>query len=368
MENLDSFRSKINYSAILTTGRTGSDYLHACLDNVPGILTFSGSVFFYNFCDNLKKNFKDYKPIEMLELFIEKNKYLFLRDDIENKEININLQIFKKNFLNVFDKSDFNKKNFLVGLYVAYHLTLNRKIENILTMVHHSHSVPETKRFLEDFKTAKLLTTIRDPRATLKSGIVNWIKYDKKKQNEEHFYLYIKRIREDFKFSQKINKKFYIKLEEANNIDLKKNLTKFLEINFHENILKATFAGKTWSGDKLSSFRSEDGKYNENVKKNDWENFFTYFDKKILNLIYNSYSSFGYSFKKLTFLSFVMFFFTIPFPMSFERIFFKPKYYFNKDILIKYKFLNFYFYFKRILYFYLILLETIKDKINEKTH
>ena len=53
MENLDSFRSKINYSAILTTGRTGSDYLHACLDNVPGILTFSGSVSFYNFCDNL---------------------------------------------------------------------------------------------------------------------------------------------------------------------------------------------------------------------------------------------------------------------------------------------------------------------------
>ena len=198
--------------------------------------------------------------------------------------------------------------------------------------------------------------------------IVNWIKYDKKKENEEHFYLYIKRIREDLKFSRKINKKFYIKLEEANNIDLKKNLSKFLEINFHENILKATFAGKTWSGDKLSRFKSEDGKYNENVKKNDWENYFTYFDKKILNLIYNSYSSFGYSFKKITFSSFVIFLFTIPLPMSFEKIFFKPKYYFNKDVLIKHKFLNFYFYFKRILYFYLILLSAIKDKINEKTH
>ena len=42
MINLDKFK-KSKLSAILT-GRTGSDYLHACLDNVPGVVTF-GSFF-----------------------------------------------------------------------------------------------------------------------------------------------------------------------------------------------------------------------------------------------------------------------------------------------------------------------------------
>ena len=92
IQNLDEFKSKINYAAILTTGRTGSDFLHGCLDNVPGILTFSGSIFYYNFCKKLKKKFEEYSPEEMLNFFIEENKYLFFKDEIENKEINLNLR------------------------------------------------------------------------------------------------------------------------------------------------------------------------------------------------------------------------------------------------------------------------------------
>ena len=366
IQNLDEFKSKINYAAILTTGRTGSDFLHGCLDNVPGILTFSGSIFYYNFCKKLKKKFEEYSPEEMLNFFIEENKYLFFKDEIENKEINLNLSLLKKNFLELFHNNTFNKINFLVALYLSYHLTLSRKIEDIKIMVHHSHSVEETKRFLEDFKSAKLLTTIRDPRATLKSGIINWISYDNNRENEGHFYEYIKRIREDLKFSKKINEKFYVKLEEANDIDLKKKLTNFLKINFHENILNATFAGKTWSGDKLSNFKADKGRYNPNVKKNNWESFFTIFDKKILNFLYYNYKNFGYSFKKLTPLSFCLFFFMAPLPLSFEKKCFRLKYYLNKNILTKHKILNFYFYFKRVIYFYWVLIDTIREQVYEK--
>ena len=98
IQNLNEFRSKINYAAILTTGRTDSDFLQGCLDNVPGVVTFGGGMFFYNFCDKLKKKFEDYNPEEMLELFVEKNKNLFSKDEIENKEIDININLFKKNF------------------------------------------------------------------------------------------------------------------------------------------------------------------------------------------------------------------------------------------------------------------------------
>ena len=54
MINLDKFKKRVNFSAILTTGRTGSDYLHACLDNVP-VLLLLVEVFYYEFVRNLEK-------------------------------------------------------------------------------------------------------------------------------------------------------------------------------------------------------------------------------------------------------------------------------------------------------------------------
>ena len=46
MKNLDELFNKIKFSTILTTGRTGSDYLQGCLDNVTGVVTFSGKIFY----------------------------------------------------------------------------------------------------------------------------------------------------------------------------------------------------------------------------------------------------------------------------------------------------------------------------------
>ena len=38
----------MDYCLIMTTGRTGSDYLQACLDNVNGVMTFSGKFSYHN--------------------------------------------------------------------------------------------------------------------------------------------------------------------------------------------------------------------------------------------------------------------------------------------------------------------------------
>ena len=198
MINLNEIYSKIKFATILTTGRTGSDYLQACLDNVPGILTFSGHFRYYNFYDNLKfDKFKEKKPLEILDIFIEKNNNLLISDERENKTINLDIQKFKENFEKICKQLTFNRQKFLFAIYLAYHQTLDRKIESIHTMVHHSHSIEETRRFLEDFKKSSLLVTIRDPRANLKSGILNWISYDKRRESQYYFYFYIRRVRED---------------------------------------------------------------------------------------------------------------------------------------------------------------------------
>ena len=51
---------KLNFACILTTGRTGSDFLQGCLDGIPGIITFSGEIPFYKFINdpNTKKILK----------------------------------------------------------------------------------------------------------------------------------------------------------------------------------------------------------------------------------------------------------------------------------------------------------------------
>ena len=41
--------SKINKCVIMTTGRTGSDYLNACLDEVSGVMTFCGKFSYHIF-------------------------------------------------------------------------------------------------------------------------------------------------------------------------------------------------------------------------------------------------------------------------------------------------------------------------------
>ena len=354
MKNLDELFNKIKFATILTTGRTGSDYLHGCLDNVPGILTFSGIIYYYDFCNHFKlDNFEKIEPLKILELFLEKNIHLFTHDSIDNKTVDLNITKFRENFNLICNKKKLDRQKFLFTVYLAYHITLGRKTDNIKVMVHHSHHVDETKRFLKDFKNSKLLVTIRDPRANLKSGILNWIKYDKKRENQHHFYLYIKRIREDLKYArEQINEKFFLKLEEAGNLTTKKKLSNFLNIEFNPEINRATYAGKSWSGDKLSQFSSPDGKYIEEVADNQWQSFFSKKDKLILNLIYKDYYSFGYKIERINWIKIILIFFLIPLPFVFDKKIFSLSYYLEKNTKTKDKILEMLFYIKRILYFY----------------
>ena len=345
MIDLSKISSRINYCTILTTGRTGSDYLQACLDGVPGVLSFGGKFLFYtDFCEEIG-SFENHNPNKILDLFISKNPSLFGSDYIENKNLKIDIDKLKKNYSKIVDQKSINRKNFLISLYLSYHLTLDRSVEDLKIMVHHSHSVEETEKFLKDFKNSKILITVRDPRANLKSGLVNWIDYDSKRANQKHLYLYLRRVRDDLVYSQaQTNEKFYVKLEEANEISTKEKLVDFLGVRYSPEIMKATFASKIWGGDKLSKFHSKAGAYNNSVKNNEWENFFTTKDKIILNFLYKDYEIFNYKIGNTNLLKKILIFLIIPIPFSFE-----------KKLNFKYFSGNFFYYLKRVIYLYSVL-------------
>lgn len=349
---------KLNFACILTTGRTGSDFLQGCLDGIPGIITFSGEIPFYKFINdpNTKKILNNKNYNKLILYFIKKHNNLFYKDKLENKQISLKLDKFKKIFLQLCKNKKFSNKIFLENLYLSYHLTLKRNILKKNVIVHHSHNVAETEMFLNDFENAKILVTIRNPMQNLKSGIDNWIRYDKNKKNFEHFFFYVRRIREDLNFAIKKKRFLCVKLEEMYLNKTKKNILKFLDIGYSKLINISTFAGKPWKSDKISNFKVRDGKFNKSVLKQNWKDYYSAKDLLILNFLYCKYSKFGYKIKKLSVSQKIYLPFLFLFPLKFEqRMLIDILSQSSLSIVIK----NIYFYIRRVLYFFKIYFTNI---------
>ena len=336
---------------IMTTGRTGSDYLQACLDNVKGVMTFCGKFEYHNF---FLQN-KELSNENMIEKFIEKNKKIFSYNEFECIDTQIDTEKFKNLFLKMNSEKIKSRKDFIIKLYKAYHLTLGRDLEGVKALVHHTHGYDNTIECLKDFPHAKLLITIRDPRANLKSGLDNWFRYDPSRRNIEHVYLYMKRIIHDLVESQKLkNNKLFIHLENMGDIKTKKEICSFLGVDYSTEIERATINSIVWGGDVLSQNKSKQGEFIVNVKNNKWENYFLESEINILNFLYEEYHKFGYNLKKISFFERI-----ILFVKSIKLFSFEKRIFFN-DFLSKKTFLNFYNYLKiRIL---LIFVSAIKLK------
>ena len=326
----------------MTTGRTGSDYLAGCLDGVNNIMTFSGK---FNYQIYFKNNQQKIKKELLIFKFIKKNRRLFYYDKIENLNLNIKVKKFKKIFLKI--SSDYlNQKEFFIKLYEAYHLTLNRKLIKSNTIIHHSHTRDETNNFLKDFPNAKLLVTIRDPRANLKSGLENWWNLEPKRKNLHHSYMYLKRIRNDLIYALKRkNKKKFIKLEQMGRKNYKRSILKFIGVKYDNKINISTFANIPWNGDKLSNFQKKvNGKFNKQIIYNGWRDFFSEDDKILLNFIYSDYKKF-YRIEKTHITKKIYLFFRSVLLFKFELQSM------NNQNIFSTKFIkNLIFYFKRVFY------------------
>ncbi len=331
----------------MTTGRTGSDYLHGCLDGVKNIMTFSGKFSYHIFFKNNKQTKK--KEI-LIKNFLRKYKYLFNYNKIENLELNININKFKKEFLKI-SPERINQKDFLIKLYEAFHLTMKKKISPSNIIVHHSHGRINTKKFLDDFQNATVLVTIRDPRANLKSGLLNWFRYDYRRKHMEHVYIYLRRIRDDLNYIFKIsNKKKFIQIEKMGDKNYKRRILKYLGLNYDKKVNLSTFAGIPWKGDKLSNFKNSPGTFNKNIIYNGWREYFSKDEINVLNFLYSKYKKF-YKINSVSLFEKIYLFFRVIFPFKFEYLIIKHQ----KKISLKF-ISNIFFYIKRVIYLQLLFL------------
>ncbi len=366
----------VEMHALITTGRTGSDFFQSLCDSHSQIITFNGILWLHNFWEDsmcvkssnmllpdLVKEFTG-KNIEKL-----KSKYdLFERKEAlgvnKDKSVNIDIISFENHVINLLYGRDVNSKNFLLAVYGAYSLSLNQNVLNKKIVLHHIHHAEKLPLFLSDFPDSNIICMTRDPRANFLSGVTHWRKYNNKFDHAHHLYNYLKRIVMDsYSIRHYNNDYIVIRLEDLGKKCTLESFCEWAKIKYEDSLMKSTWAGLLWQGDRCSAKKNEGSGWSANMLDNKWQIKLTFIDKYLINFLLNSrLKHYGYDYTKIRLIDYLIVPLLIPLPLSLEARYFSLSY-FSKSIKSKdySKLLKaFVFYPKRVAYFYAIYIDILR--------
>jgi len=365
----------LDCSVLITTGRTGSDFLQSLFDSHSQVLTFNGILDFHQFWQNSKIVQSGHiVSSDLLDEFIGcsiekfKSKYDFLErkdclGDDGQQSINIDLNSFKEYALALLEGVDATSCNFMLSIYGAYALCLGQDLTQKKMLLHHIHHAQRLPAYFRDFPNSKIICMTRDPRANFVSGVIHWRKYDKNRDHEAHLYHYIKRIIVDSNsVEQYPNECMVVKIEDLGKECILQTLCDWLDIQY-ENILEhSTWAGLRWRGDRLSKNANTQTGWSASMLENGWEIKLSSLDKYILNFLMNDrLIHYGYPYNKIRLHDFLFIPFVILLPLLFELRYFSIKYITQAMKNHNYKHLlnNVIFYPIRVSYFYKVYVQKL---------
>jgi hypothetical protein len=376
---LQDYHNKFNlltnlqpYVLVTSGGRSGTDFLQSLLEGHNEVLTFNGHVKLYSEFFEKSKCLLN-KPIDLHDLaqefyglYIEKFKsrydYIERKDKLGkngNETLNIDSEIFIKNFVSLLNNQNYTKKNILMAIYAAYHESLGYDYINLKVLLYHAHHFDEVYKFLNDFPTGIIICTIRDPRAGLVSSIENWKKFDELSRPNNNFnhdsyifyYYHLKRILEDeglLVYGK--NKHIVVKLEDLLNLNYMKKLGDMLKINYDVSMMESTFGGKLWYGDRISGSKIKSSEWSEGRTYNGWREKLSWREKKIINYImYSKLKRNDYEHKEITIFGFLLVFFLAFIPFRYELRYLTIRY--ISAVIRKNKLRGFYYFLFTPFYF-----------------
>ena len=333
---------KLPVRTLVTTGRTGTDFLQSLLDSHPQVLTFNGSLFFQTFWANsVCVSSGNADPADLIDEFVGKHieklksKYDLIErkhqlGDEFNQSVDIDLSRFKLEATRLLEGREVNFKNSLVAIYGAYSLCLGENLEKKLILFHHAHHFDELPEFLSNFPDSKIICMTRDPRANFVSGIEhhrnnNHLVGDT--DNGAHLYFYIHRILHDATAVSRFGHLYTaVRIEDLGDPRIIDELCGWLGIPYDEALTKSTWGGLKWQGDKLSKPNREAG-WSRDVLENQWERRLSFTDKYTLNYIMNfRLQHYEYSYRRIGPLAALVVPFLILLPLSYELRFISPGY------------------------------------------
>jgi len=367
---------KLPSCTIVTTGRTGTDFLQSLFDSHPQVLTFNSVLLYHNFWNNsVCVNAGRFDLSDFIDEFIGKHiERLKSRYDISerkdqlgenyNQSVDIDLNRFKSEVINLLKGQEVNSKNSMLAIYAAYSICLGQDIEKKTILLHHTHHFKELESYLKDFSDSKIICMTRDPRANFVSGIENWRRFRPSTDYECHLHFYIKRILEDATVLKKYNNEYIaIRIEDMGNERTTRRLCEWLNIPYNDCLKESTWGGMRWHGDRISAKKNKDKGWSKDMIRNDWEERLSSKDKYILNfLMINRLKHYGYNYKKVGILDFIILPFLILTPLTYEQRFFSFSYIRDSIRNKEYRKMasNVEFYLRRIYLFFKYYIKIVK--------
>ena len=374
--------SKTPWCVLLTTGRVGSDFFQSLLDSHPEIYVFNGVLKINDFWAKAYTTKIENKYIvediinEFVGHYIVKFKSYYDLEERKNELgknrdefIDINIEQYKIHLKKILELEPITTKSFLRAVYLAWALVLGQDLSRKKLFFHHLHHIWDLDTYLKDFPNSKIIAMTRDPRAAYVSGVENWNKYSKLSKNPSHNYFVLNRTIEDASYLETLDKDYRVlKLEDLGQKKILENFCSWAGVSFNKSMLHATWNGLRWWGDKLSTskIKEKETGFSPSIIKNKWEEKLGIIEKVSLNfLLYNRLKWYGYKCEnKSNFLYFLPMLFFIIVPTKYEWQYISPKnlYFLLKEKKIRLIFTSFYYYSKRVLLFYKLLLLKIKNK------
>lgn len=249
--------------------KSGTTLMLNSLDSHPELSVFPvDSNFFYKYypvCETEKysKNKKISVMINGIIANLENDLDKFSKKDRD--DIKFNITEFKKDFLSLVEKTEYQPKDMLISLALAF----KKNYLNLSTQTKWVEKTTSTEIYAMDvfkwFPHAKFIHIVRDPRdnwASLKSG---WNKRYKKFNDSKERLLQslIDRCKigmEFAKYNQILFGKERYKVIRYEDLTTSpdttlKDVSKFLKIQFNEIMLKPTIFGKLWSGNNFEGLK-----------------------------------------------------------------------------------------------------------------
>jgi hypothetical protein len=365
LENLQTF-------ALVTTGRTGTDFLQSLLDSHTEVLTFNGQLYFHDFWRKSKcANLRNVRIEDLLDEFIgiHLEKFKSRYDHLERKDclgingdesVDIDLNIFKYEASKLLINRKITSRNVMLAIYGAYAISLGQNLKTKKIIFHHIHHVHRIPQFLADFPDSKIISMTRDPRANFVSGITHWRKYNENTDNASHLFFYIKRIIIDAYALEKFdNKEISIKIEDLGKKCVLEALCKWMGIQFEKTLNFSTWGGLRWRGDRVSDKQNSEPGWSSKMLDNSWDTKLSFLDKYILNILLNDrLKHYGYNYNVVNFYDYLILPFLIVMPLRFEARYFTISYIKNNLKNRNYKNLlkNIIYYPARVKFFYVVML------------
>lgn len=332
--------------ALVTTGRTGSDFLQSLLDSHPEVLTFNGhfavhtQFFGTSVCLAATPVSAGDLAREFAGTFIYK---LVSRYDVQEgkdrlgatgaESFAIDIDEFVSHVTGLLRRVEITRRTFLLAVYGAYNLCLGHDLLQARILFHHPHLFHEFEEFLRDFPEAAVVATTRDPRASFVSHVEHFRRYYKTHDNEQHLYICMKMMLEDSSPLEGRGLRYVaVRLEDLPRESTLRAFSAWLGISYDEVLLRSTWAGLDWHGDRISGRTFESRGWSERRTENGWEERLGTIDKYRFNYLMQSrLQHYGYRHQPLRWWDALLAALLMPLPLRHERRFLSPHYYKGLD-------------------------------------